>query len=87
MTLRQEAYEKLTILPDSGLKIVIAVADEIIRQANTGNQEGLDSTQLSKKQAAVENIFRLRAESPVPTDFDWKNAREEAIQEKYGNFV
>lgn len=38
-------------------------------------------------QTAVETIFRMRRESPVPPDFDWEKAREEAVLEKYGHFI
>ena len=36
---------------------------------------------------AAETILRMRQESPVPPDFDWENAREEAMLEKYGHFI
>ena len=35
----------------------------------------------------AETILRMRQESPVPPDFDWENAREEAMLEKYGHFI
>ena len=85
MTLRQEAYEKLTVLPESGLRIILAVADEIIRQNQCDSQR--DSNRIKSRQTAVETIFRMRQESPVPPDFDWEKAREEAMLEKYGYFM
>ena len=36
---------------------------------------------------AAETILRMRQESPVPLDFDWEKAREEAVLEKYGHFI
>ena len=87
MTLRQEAYEKLTVLPDSGLRIILAVADELIRQNRTEDRKKSDSKRIQEKQAAVERIIQMREEAPLPSDFDWKSAREAAMREKYGRFM
>ena len=87
MTLRQEAYEKLTVLPDSGLRIILAVADELIRQGKIKDGHDSDSKSIERKQAALETIFRMRTDAPVPPDFNWQEAREEAMREKYGRFM
>ena len=34
MTIQQEAYEKIMKLPDDGVRLIIALADEIARQSS-----------------------------------------------------
>ena len=83
MTLRQEAYEKIAALPDNGIRLVIALADEILKQSNP---EPVPASDADEKRAAFQNILEYRRQHPFPADFDWEKAREEAVLEKYGRF-
>ncbi|MBR0282147.1 MAG: hypothetical protein IJQ81_11235 [Oscillibacter sp.] len=83
MTLRQEAYEKIAALPDNGIRLVIALADEILKQSAPQSAPDSDA---DEKRAAFLNIMEYGRQHPFPKDFDWEKAREEAMIEKYGRF-
>ena len=86
MTLQQEAVKKIYMLSDDSLRIIIAVADEAIRQQNVKNtaknETGIDETTDKKK--AFQHILKMREDLHFPKDFDYKKEMEEAIHEKYG---
>ncbi|MBR1741035.1 MAG: hypothetical protein IJ733_04025 [Lachnospiraceae bacterium] len=41
--------------------------------------------QTDKKMQAYQEIIDLAKKNPVPKDFDFEHAREEALLEKYGS--
>ena len=79
MTLRQEAYEKIAALPDNGIRLVIALADELLKQSAA--QPAPD-----EKRAAFLDAMEHRRRNPFPADIDVDKLREEAMIEKYGRF-
>ena len=83
MTLRQEAYNKIDALSDNGIRLVIALADEILKQSNPQPAPASDA---DVKRAAFRDIMEYGRRNPFPKDFDWEKAREEAMIEKYGRF-
>ena len=83
MTLRQEAYEKIAALPDNGIRLVIALADEILKQSNP---EPVPASDADEKRAAFLDAINHRRLHPFPKDIDVEKLREEAMIEKYGRF-
>lgn len=89
MTLQQEAYEKIMRLPEDEIRLILVMADEIARQHGILTDTGTEkekSALLSKKKAAFQNMLEMREQSTYPKDFDYKEAMEEAVNEKY-NFI
>ena len=85
MTIRQEAYGKLMMLSDAGLRIVLSMVDEMLRQGMTigyGSQGDLE-----EKRVAFQQLLQSREQYPFPSDFDPEKAREEAMREKYEHFM
>lgn len=81
MTLRQEAYAKIDALSDNGIRLVIALADEILKQSNP---EPVPASDADEKRAAFLDAINHRRLHSFPPNFDCEKAREEAIMEKYG---
>lgn len=77
----------------AGLKLIIALADEIENQgmfmntneSHVNEEERLQ--ELNRKQTAFKKMEAMRKESPFPKDFDYEKAREEAVSEKYGRWI
>lgn len=89
MTIQQEVYEKIMRLPEDGIKLILVMADEIARQHGILIETDTDkekSSLLLKKKKAFQNLLEMREQSTFPEDFDYKKAREEAVNEKY-NFT
>ena len=85
MTLQQETAEKVLLLPDKNVLIVLAVVNEMLRQNHqTNEQPEISEEELEKKRKAAQNIMDMWETSPYPKDFDYEKAREEAMKEKYG---
>ncbi len=82
MTLQQAAYNKINMLSDNDLKILLIFADELIEKQNIKNEKDVD-----KKISAFNELLEIRAKNPLPADFDFDKAREEALEEKYGSFT
>ena len=83
MTLRQEAYEKIAALPDNGIRLVIALADELLKQSAAQPAPDSDA---DEKRAAFLDAMEHRRRNPFPADIDADKLREEAMIEKYGRF-
>ena len=79
MTLRQKACEKIALLPDDNVRIVLALLDEMIRQNNEYNVD-------SKKKQAYQNILKLREQSTFPKNFNYQEILEESLAKKYADF-
>ena len=86
MTIRQEAYRKLTLLSDSGIRIVLPMLDEMLHQGMTTGQSETRSS-AEEKRLAFEQLLQSREKYPFPTDFNAEEAFEEAMKEKYGNIM
>ena len=86
MTIRQEIYGKLMLLSDSGLRIILPMVDEMLRQGMTaeGSEQQGDQEQ---KRAAFQRLLQSREQFPFPADYDPEKAREAAMREKYGRFM
>ena len=82
MSLQQEAYEKIMRLPDDRIRLIIALADEMIRQMSVLRQE-----ELSKKHQAYEAMMEMKKVSTYPKDFDYHKEMEDALLEKYGHIA
>ena len=85
MTLAQTAIEKISLLSEANIRIVLAMVNEMLRQNNaaTLSQESEDK---ARKMAALQSIMEKRKTSPFPANFNYEKAREEALMEKYGRF-
>ena len=81
MTLQQTAYDKISMLSDNDLKILLIIADGMLRQKNSTHEEDTE-----KKLNAINDLLKIRQRNPLPADFDFDIAREEALKEKYGCF-
>ena len=83
LTLKQTTLEKVSLLPDSGLRVVLAMVNEMLRQ-NNKTEADKASKDVQRKEEAFQAILAMRENSPFPADFDYDKAREEALAEKYG---
>lgn len=81
MTLQQTAYNKIDMLSDKDLKILLVLADELLRQQNIQENDDVE-----KKLSAFNELLEIRKNNPLPVDFDFDKARDEALKEKYGSF-
>lgn len=89
MTIQQEAYEKIKKLPEDGIRLILAMADEIARQHGIffdTDAEREKSEWLENRKKVFENMMEMREQSTYPKDFDYKKVVEEAVNEKY-NFI
>ena len=80
MSLQQDACDRIMRLPDDRVRLIIALADEMIRQLRTMRQ-----SELSKKRRAYEAMIEMKKTSKYPEDFDYHSEMEEALIEKYGH--
>lgn len=85
MTLRQEAYAMIDSLPDDDS---IQFFIDMIRRfhALTGKAEersGMECSFSEKRQAFL-HMEELKRKYPFPKDYDYEQARKEAMKEKYG---
>ena len=81
MTLQQIARDKISMLSDSDLKILLVIADGMLKEKNF-----VQDRDVEKKMAAIDDLLKIRKRNPLPADFDFDIAREEALKEKYGCF-
>ncbi|MCM1237544.1 MAG: hypothetical protein NC489_46350 [Ruminococcus flavefaciens] len=87
MTIHQEACEKIMRLPEDGVRLILAMADEIARQNGISPAEDTETeinTALTRKKKAFQNMLDMREKLTYPKDFDYRKVMEEAINEKYG---
>ncbi len=76
MTIQQEAYEKIMKLPDDGVRLIIALADEIARQSSF--LSCMDAERARKKKA-FQDMLDMKKQSAYPKDFDYKKVMEEVL--------
>lgn len=79
MTIQQEAYEKIMKLPDDGVRLIIALADEIARQSSF--LSCMDAERARKKKA-FQDMLDMKKQSAYPKDFDYKKVMEKACNIK-----
>lgn len=70
MTIQQEAYEKIMKLPEDGIRLILAMADEIARQYDLSSidNEPQKSMSLTRKKKAFQNMLEIREKSTYPDD-------------------
>ncbi len=85
MTLRQMTFDKISLLPDSNVRVVLAMVNEMLRQ-DTINANDNSDDDIERRRAAFRDIVEMREKSPFPADFDYDKARDEALTQKYGRF-
>lgn len=84
MTLRQEALEKIALLPEASIRVVLAMVDEMLRQNKEACIQKENSSE--KKKAAFKALVEMREKYPFP-DVDFDEARRSAMEAKYGRFA
>lgn len=85
MTIQQEAYEKIKKLPEDGIRLILAMADEIARQHGIffdSETERGKSEQLENRKKVFQNKMEMREQSTYPKDFDYRKTLEEVVNEK-----
>ena len=87
MTLTEMTMEKVALLPEANVRVVLAMVNEMLRQTGEGAARPERDEGLSRRQAAFKAIMDMRERSPFPADFDYDRARAEALTEKYGHFA
>ena len=85
MTLRQEATEKLALLPDTAIQAIIGIIDELLRKDWQKISQTQKST-IEKKKAAFQALREMREQYPFP-DIDFDEARRDAMEAKYGRIA
>lgn len=81
MSIQQEAYEKIMKLPDDGIRLILALADEIARQEKTAQYADIER---ERKKKAYQDMLQMKEQSSYPKDFDYKKIMEEAMNERFG---
>lgn len=84
MTLKQEAAEKIALLPEKGIRVVLAMVDEMLRQNKEASIKKENSSE--KKMAAFKALMEMREQCPFP-DIDFDEARRSALEAKYGRIA
>ena len=87
MTLAQTAIEKISLLSEPNIRIVLAIVNEMLRQNSETDKQCNSSEEVNPKLAAFQSIMDKREKSPFPANFDYEKAREEALSAKYGRFI
>ena len=82
MTIQQEAYEKIMKLPENGIKLIIALADEISRKNSV---QMSDDDVIEENRKIYQEMLEMKKKSKYPKNFDYKKVMEEAVNEKYAN--
>lgn len=85
MTMRQEVTAKIELLPDTGVQLIIALIDEMLRQTQVEIKEEKEEKQESKLDA-FNAVMEFRRANPTPKHIDIDKIREEALEKKYGYF-
>lgn len=85
MTLRQEAAEKLALLPDTSIRAVLKIVDELLQQHTKNMPHGKEISP-KKKKAALKALIEMREQHPFP-DIEFDEARRMAMEEKYGRIA
>ena len=85
MTLRQEAAEKLALLPDTAIQAIIGIIDELLRKDRQKISQNQKST-IEKKKAAFQALREMREQCPFP-DINFDEARRDAMEAKYGRIA
>lgn len=86
--LLQEAVDKLSYLSDNSLRMIIALADEAIRQEKEKGKLVDVKTEEENKEwhNAFREIEELREKWNFPADFDYEKEREENFGGKLMKF-
>ena len=85
MNLAQSAIDKMALLSEANLQIVLAIINEMIQQEEDSTAQSSRESSRELKREAFRSIMEMRKNSPFPKDFDYDKAREEAVAEKYGS--
>ena len=86
MTLRQEAIMKISYISDSDVRYVIALMDEMLRQAKVDIPVVNENSENDSKFDAFQAIMAFRRTHPTPKQIDIEKIKMEAIEKKYGPF-
>ena len=87
MTLRQEAHSMIDALPsDASLRYVIEMMRNFSRFSDD-NAVAQQNQEKRRKLDALNHMEELRRQYPIPRDYDFDQARREAMEEKYGRFT
>ena len=79
--LKEQAYRKIAVLSERNVRLLIALADEMIQQERVDGQADISEEERKK---IFQEMLKMRSEHKFPVDFDYKKTLEEAIEEKYG---
>ena len=85
MALRREAMEKLALLPDTAIRAILGIMDELLRKDQHNILQNQAST-MEKKKAAFHALKKMREQYPFP-DIDFDEARRDAMEAKYGRIA
>ncbi len=66
MTLAQMAFEKISLLPEANIRIVLAMVDEMLRQRQEMAPGDEREQRIERKLSAVQAILQRREQSPFP---------------------
>ena len=66
MTLKQEAYQKMEMLPDSSIRLVIALLDEMLSQTLAASKSKSLEKAGHDSHADFLDILKFREEHPCP---------------------
>lgn len=85
MTLRQEAYAMIDSLPDDdSVKFFIDMIRRFNVVARKTEKTPEAQNPFTEKRQAFLHMEELKKKNPFPKDYDYKQVRREAMEEKYG---
>ena len=87
MTLRQEAHSMIDTLPDDdSIQFFIDMIKQFNSVLKKAEKKETSRTALSEKKQAFLRMEERKKAHPFPKDYDFEQARKEAVTEKYGRF-
>ena len=78
--LKEQAYRKIAALSARNVRLLVALADEMMRQ----EQSGRDADLGEERQRIFREMLTMRARHTFPADFDYRKTLADALEEKYG---
>ena len=79
--LKEQAYRKISALSTRNVRLLIALADEMIQQENFGERSDMPG---EERQKLFREMLMMRSRQKFPADFDYRKTLEAALEEKYG---
>ena len=82
--LKEQAYRKISALSARNVRLLIALADEMKHQEESGERNDVPG---EERQRLFREMLLMRSRHKFPADFDYQKTLEDALEEKYGRLA